>query len=237
PLPLLLALAVGLLLPGAGLAAGPSLQRLEAARVQGEVERYVARELAATGDRWRVGRVRIFGDTSFPAGPLRLSLSRGRGVALAGTVVLHLRVEDGGGHVRRLRVAVPIERRCRVWVAARDLPRGTLLVPELLQASFRPWGRVARDRLADPAAAQGMELRRSLRAGDVVRLADLRRHPVVHRGDRVTLVARRGPLEVTTFGIVRQEAGLHDRVRVANAASGKVVTGEVVDPHTVEVSF
>lgn len=236
-LPLSLALGLVLLLAQGARAGAVSPQRLDTTRVQREVERYVEGELKNSGDQWQVKRVVLTGDPRLPAGPFQLSLSRGRGVALAGTVVLHLRVEAAGGVVRNLRVNATIDRRRPVWVAAHDLGRGTVVEASFLRREYRPWGALPRDCVARQADAVGMQLSRSVRAGDVVRASKLKVVPVVQRGDRVTLVAHRGPLQVRARGIVREAGGRDQRVRVANATSGKVVMGTVVDSATVEVAF
>jgi len=237
-LPLSLALGLAFLLLAGGARAGTvSPQRLDTTRVQREVERFVDAELKNSGDQWQVKRVVLTGDPRLPAGPLHLSLSRGRGVALAGTVVLHLRVEAAGGVVRHLRVSAQIDRRHAVWVAANDLRRGMVIEADSLRREYLPWGAVPRDRVANLAEAVGMQLSRSLRGGDVVRASQLQVVPVVQRGDRVTLVARRGLLQVRARGVAREAGGRNARVRVANATSGKVVMGRVVDSATVEVGF
>jgi len=237
-LPLSLALGLAFLLLAGGARAGAvSPQRLDTTRVQREVERFVESELKESGDRWQVGRVVLTGDPRLPAGPLHLSLSRGRGVALAGTVVLHLRVEAAGGVVRHLRVTVQIDRRHAVWVAASDLRRGVVLDADAVRQEYRRWGAVPRDHVARRSEVVGMQLSRSLRAGDVVRTSQLKAVPVVRRGDRVTLVAQHGPLQVRARGVVREAGGHNQRVRVANATSGKVVMGRVVDSATVKVGF
>ena len=236
PLPLALGLAF-LLLAGGAWAGAASPQRLDTTRVQREVERYVDHELKGSGDQWQVKRVVLTGDPLLPSGPFRLSLSRGRGVDLAGTVVLHLRVEAAGGVVRRLRVSATIDRRRPVWEAANDLRRGTVLKKESLRRDYLTWGAVPRDHVVRVASAVGMQITRSLRAGDVLRASQLKAVPVVRRGDRVTLVVHRGPLQVRARGVVREEGGRNQRIRVANATSGKVVMGTVVDSTTVKVGF
>lgn len=237
-LPLSLALGLVFLLVAEGARAGAvSPQRLDTTRVQREVEQYVEGELNNSGDQWQVKRVVLTGDPRLPAGPVQLSLSRGRGVALAGTVVLHLRVEAAGGVVRNLRVNATIDRRRPVWVAAHDLGRGTVVEASFLRREYRPWGALPSDCVARQADAVGMQLSRSVRANDVVRASELKVVPVVQRGDRVTLVAHRGPLQVRARGIVREAGGRDQRVQVANATSGKVVMGTVIDSATVEVAF
>jgi len=70
-----------------------------------------------------------------------------------------------------------------------------------------------------------------------VRAGLLTQVPVVSRGAQVVLVAAQRGLRITTPGIVKEDGGAGEIVRVVNSASGKVVNGRVVDAKTVEVMF
>jgi len=61
--------------------------------------------------------------------------------------------------------------------------------------------------------------------------------PVVHRGDRVTLLVRRPGLTVTTVGEAREDGAPNHTIRVMNLGSRRMVRGKVVDAGTVEVMF
>lgn len=80
----------------------------------------------------------------------------------------------------------------------------------------------------------GLASRRSLRAGEVLRMSQLAALPVVKRGDLVRIVARRSQIEVSMSGEAL-DAGAQDAVvRVRNAASGTVIRARVVSAGTVE---
>jgi flagella basal body P-ring formation protein FlgA len=61
--------------------------------------------------------------------------------------------------------------------------------------------------------------------------------PLVHRGERVKLVAKNEILKVSTLGIAKSQGGKGERVKVVNISSQKTVVGVVTDASTVEVTF
>jgi flagella basal body P-ring formation protein FlgA len=201
------------------------------------VEQYVREQLARSGDRWRVGAIRVSGDPQVPTGPLKMSVSHGRGVKLVGTTILHLLVEGPAGYERRLRLTTVIDRDTRIVVARRDLERGAVLGKEDLGVEYRSLRSLPNDAATTLDGAIAKQLTRSVSAGTVLRASVLEEVPVVSRGTQVSLVAKRGALRITTPGIVREDAGAGEMVSVVNPASGKVVNGRVIDRKTVEVMF
>ncbi len=83
----------------------------------------------------------------------------------------------------------------------------------------------------------GFKTTRNFRAGTPVDLRYLVRTPLVKRGDRVLIVAKKGPMRITTPGIVREKGFRGTIVSVENVESKKVVYGEVVNSSLVEVKF
>ncbi len=91
--------------------------------------------------------------------------------------------------------------------------------------------------VSDPREAGGKILRTSLQAGAILYKNMLDSPPLVERGDLVTIVARSGPLQVTTPGEARQSGAKGDRVRVKNLMSRKEIHARVLDTGSVEVVF
>jgi len=214
-----------------------AMRRLGDAEVRTVVERYVAAQLNPTGDRWRLGAVQLSGDPKVPVGRVDLAVSHGAGVELVGPTVLHLRVSGVDGSVHRLRVNAMIERETQVVLATRDLSRGDMVAEGDVAEAYRPLRSLPRDVARRLDAAVGMQVVRPVSAGALVRAGLLTQVPVVSRGAQVVLVAAQGGLRITTPGIVKEDGGAGEIVRVVNPASGKVINGRVVDAETVEVMF
>jgi flagella basal body P-ring formation protein FlgA len=61
--------------------------------------------------------------------------------------------------------------------------------------------------------------------------------PLVRRGDIVKIVANSGPMVITATGVVKQQGGKGEMVRVVNTDSNRIITARVTGPGAVEVNF
>ncbi len=83
--------------------------------------------------------------------------------------------------------------------------------------------------------AVGMEARVAIYVGWPVRESDIAPPAVVERNQIVTMIFRRGGLQIATDGRSLGRAGVGERVRVMNLDSRTTVTASVVGPGMVEV--
>jgi len=81
--------------------------------------------------------------------------------------------------------------------------------------------------MTDPARLIGAEARRSLRAGEPLRSADLRPALLVRKGGLVTLAYATDTMRLTLTGRALGEGGQGDVVRVLNIQSGRVVEATI----------
>jgi flagellar basal body P-ring formation protein FlgA len=73
----------------------------------------------------------------------------------------------------------------------------------------------------------GRVARRTLVAGSLLSANDLVAQRLIRRGDSVSLVSRRGGVEVRVAGKALGDAGENERVSVENLSSRKIVQGMV----------
>jgi len=90
------------------------------------------------------------------------------------------------------------------------------------------------DTVNSAEVATGQATRRSLRAGEVLRQAQLSAPILVKRGEAVIMLARFEALEISTAGEALDAGALNALVRVRNLANGRVVRMRVIAPGTVE---
>ncbi|MDQ1816164.1 flagellar basal body P-ring formation chaperone FlgA [Massilia sp. CCM 9210] len=90
------------------------------------------------------------------------------------------------------------------------------------------------DAIGSAEAATGQASRRSLRAGEVLRQAQLSAPLLVKRGEPVVMLARFEAIEISTSGEALDAGALHALVRVRNLANGRVVRMRVIAAGTVE---
>jgi flagella basal body P-ring formation protein FlgA len=163
-----------------------------------------------------------------------------------GRLPLNIGAYRDGQLVETFPVTLDVELTRRVMVARQDLRPGERITAEDVQVEKRSLtGRTA-IQVADEAV--GQLAARWIRAGDVLERThvqlrrsspreDARSHAVPRR-TVVRLVARKPGLLVTVRAAeLMDDARVGDTVRVRNLTSNKVVTGRLVDPGQVEVSF
>ncbi|MGB8365397.1 MAG: flagellar basal body P-ring formation chaperone FlgA [Rhizomicrobium sp.] len=117
----------------------------------------------------------------------------------------------------------------RVVVPAHDIERGeTIVEQDLDYASVAP-DRLRPGIITSAADLEGREARRVLRAGELVRVDDVRRPILVARGSTVTMVFNEPGVSLTAVGRAMDEGGLGETVVVQNPVSFRqvscVVTG------------
>jgi flagella basal body P-ring formation protein FlgA len=171
---------------------------------------------------------RARGDASMEIEELRLDPQTSRFEA-------SLRVTLAGGETGRIALQGRAEEQVEVPVLARPVPRGHRIDEDDLAAAWLPAGRVENDALVDPEALIGQEAGRRLVPGRILRAADLRAPRLVRKDEPVTLVYRRGSLDLVTAGLSLDAGALGDVVRVENPSSKRPLRGVVIGPRQVQV--
>jgi flagellar basal body P-ring formation protein FlgA len=134
-------------------------------------------------------------------------------------------------------VTARISYRGQVLVAARGLPRGTVIQASDLVAQERDLQGGPLDYLTQAQQAVGMRTARALRPGMLIDQDSLEEVPVVARGQRVWLIAQSSNLQVRTVGTALQSGTVGAMIRVENTSSGKIVEGVVTRQGVVRISL
>ncbi len=141
------------------------------------------------------------------------------------TSTVEVSCPDAGGW--RLFVPVKVRRNQVVLILNRGIAAGETIGVADITTAQRDAARIAGAALADPAAAVGRVARRTLAAGSLLSANDLVAQRLIRRGDSVSLVSRRGGVEVRVAGKALADAGENERVSVENLSSRKIVQGTV----------
>jgi len=215
-------------------AAGPNVQDIDAIRKA--AESFVTAEIPPTPGTTRTiqvenldPRLRLHAcpedlETFFPPG-VRGGANRTVGVRCQGpkpwTVYVTARISYRG----------------RVLVAARGLPRGTVVQASDLVVQERGLQGGPLDYLTQAQQAVGMRTTSALRPGTLIKQGRLEEVPVVARGQRVWLIAQSSNLRVRTVGTALQDGTVGALIRVENTSSGKIVEGVVARQGIVRISL
>lgn len=124
----------------------------------------------------------------------------------------------------------------RVVVPAHDIIRGATIAESDLTYSTASNGVMTGTITAMPDLV-GMQARRALRAGETVRLDDVRRPVLVSKGSTVTMVFEAPGIMLTASGRAMSEGGMGENVTIQNPASYRQITGIVVGPGQVRAQI
>jgi len=142
---------------------------------------------------------------------------------------------EQGAPSTRLRFTGTAIEMVEVTVATRSIERGEILKTADVVVERRPKS----EALYDPAPrerALGMQLRKSARAGQYLRMADLAKPDLVQRDQNVTLIYETNGLYLTMRGKAVDAGSEGDTVSVVNLQSKRTVQGTVSGPGQVTMS-
>ena len=165
--------------------------------------------------------------------PLEASLASG-GRTLGNTTV-SVRCPDTGGW--NIYVSARIDVFGSVLAARQPLTRGSEVREQDLELVERNLGNLPYGYYSDPADISGMMAKRTINATTVITPQMLQAPRLVRRGERVTLVAETGGLQVRMAGQAMSDGTSGDLVRVRAQGSQRIVDGIVISPGVIKVTL
>ena len=144
---------------------------------------------------------------------------------------------DGDQERLARKAVVSVDLFTEVMTLNRDRKRGDMIGPADVIINRIAQSQVPRDALSSPSQAIGAVLKRSVRRGDTLRTNWLDIPPVVHRGQRVRIIARKGSIRLSTMGEALSKGRSQEFIRVRNLSSKKIVSGRVTPNGDVEMEF
>lgn len=123
-----------------------------------------------------------------------------------------------------------------VVVAAKDLPRGHVILPEDLVVEAQEF-RSGQPDSRSVADFVGLRTSRHVIGGNALTTLNVEAVPIVERGAPITILVQTSSLVVRAPGIARGSGGLGEIISVENTLSKQVVAGEIIDAQTVQVNM
>jgi flagella basal body P-ring formation protein FlgA len=120
-------------------------------------------------------------------------------------------------------------------ILTRDVQRAEILKSSDVITERRPKAEVGGDAAARGRAV-GMQMRRPVRAGQPLRVADLAKPDLVQRDDNVTLIFQSAGLYLTVRGKALDSGTEGDTVSVLNLQSKRTVSGVVIGRDQIAIS-
>jgi flagella basal body P-ring formation protein FlgA len=188
-----------------------------------------------TGD-WELAGLRVSRLPQFPRGTLTHKVQAGsisNPAHLRLTVTFYVNKEEAA----QVQAAALIRIFQPVVVAARQIEPDQVIQEEDLRVERVSMDRFRAAALSEPGQAKGLVSRRRLSVGRPILAQDLRPQVVVHRGDRVAILAENDVLAVSAPGHAQKDGARGETIPVLNLDSKKVVLGTVAGPDAVRVTF
>ncbi len=212
--------------------ADQAIESLDAIRQA--AERYVASQLPSSADVSVIAgkldkRLRL------PACgyPLIASVPYGGDIRAQTTVS----VQCEGDRPWRLFVPVRVSEFGHVFVAARPLAVGTVVEPGDLTRIRRDLNAIPHGYIRSEQAILGRTVTRAVAKGTPLTANALASTVVIHRGQRVRIMARYGSALIRMGGEAITEGAIGDYIKVKNQSSGRVIEGVVRSESEVEVQM
>lgn len=131
--------------------------------------------------------------------------------------------------------SVQVESRATALALARSMGRGDRIQAQDLTETEINLAELPHGHYSDAERLIGMQLRRSVRAGEILSPLLVAAPNLVTRGETVMVTAAAGGTQVTMQGEALDSGALGDRIRVRNNRSDRVVEGEIVERGRIRV--
>jgi flagella basal body P-ring formation protein FlgA len=136
-----------------------------------------------------------------------------------------------------LHVPVTVTIYQKVIVTARSLPRGKILTGNDLKFAKHDKSKLPAGYMDELTEGVGMELKRQLSNGAPLTTSMIRKPKIIKRGQRVSIIARAGGMEVRMAGKALAHGAVGDRIRVLNMKSKKKIEGTVTPSGDIRVDI
>jgi flagellar basal body P-ring formation protein FlgA len=150
---------------------------------------------------------------------------------------ISVKTHCSGNNAWTFYVPARIDVYAEIAVMARNLERGSILTAADVGLNRMNISQAGSGHTHEFNEVLGKELKRSLHAGEPVRLTHLKAPQVVRKGDRVVLEARGSGVSVVTSARALANGQIGDQIQVQNEKSQRVIDAEVVAAGRVRVAL
>jgi len=122
-----------------------------------------------------------------------------------------------------------------VLVANRDLARHETLSSVDVRLETRKISSMSGNNLSQITSALGLQTKKALRAGEIIRSTSLTAAQVVSKGDHVTITAISQGISVAAAGTAMNHGKVGEQIRVQNDRTERIIKAKVVAAGQVEI--
>ncbi len=205
--------------------------------LRGVFKEFICNQTGLKRDDIIISKFRFYGNNVIPDGRLEYQVFRKNRGPLSGYVRLVMIVKVNGVPTRRLQMSGWVDVFRPVVCAMRSIKRGQRITNDDIYIDRRNISRISDKVITDMNEIIGMIAKHTISEDTIIKKWMVEKPPVVRRGDIVTVVARKGDLQVTVPGRVLESGFRGDVIRVQNTMSRKEIYAKIIDKETVMVEF
>ncbi len=210
---------------------GPALQDLDTIRTV--ATQFLQAQPHDAGISTQVQAGNLDGRLRLPHCAQQLQAFQPAGARSVGNTTVGVRCTSGA--TWSLYVPMHVSASAEVMIINRPLPRGTIVHAADLRSERRDLAALAYGYVLHAKQADGQRVTRSLSEGTVLTPNVLAAPKWVKRGERVTVVAQSGGMEIRMTGEALMDGTEGALVRVRNINSARVVEGTVIAQGVIQV--
>lgn len=175
-------------------------------------------------------------DLAVPVGDLSLQCELPYGVRRGGPTLVNVSIQANGRIFTKVGVRYNVRIFDTVLVASRAIGADEPLNSGNVSLQRMDTGPLGNGYLTDYRQITGMIARRPIAPGAVLTEMSLEKPVMIKRGTNVTILARKGDLEVGAPGLAMQDGTLGQIIRVQNLTSKRYLTAKVIGTDAVLVT-
>jgi flagella basal body P-ring formation protein FlgA len=131
--------------------------------------------------------------------------------------------------------AAPAPEFRQVVVAATNLPAGQVLQRDSLKLDRMEADKISKAHYLESQGLEGQELLRAVRAGEPIRVSDLRPATLVKRGEMVLMtIGSPATFEISVKAEAMQDGRVGEQIKLRNTESGRTLSGVVTGKGTAK---
>lgn len=217
-----------------------NVQRLATTISKTQIESILGRFLQENSDRLPKAEIRLTilrspEEVIVPAGTLSWKVTPSK-AAIFGSSSFSIAFNVDGRSAGNCIVRVRLVALGEVAVAATSLRKGEILSPSSIRLEKRDLGDLD-EPFTETGDLLGLEAAKTISAGTVLDHDNITAPSIIRRGEMVTIIARRGPMQLTTKGLAKADGHRGQMIKVKNISSNKMIYCRVDRPGVVSVEF
>ena len=206
-------------------------------RIRQAVEMAIRSRMPWKNEDVTIGEIVLDEAIQLPTGRLTYRIETSRNEDYLGRMIVALHLLVDGEPVRKVWVNTTISVMADVVTVIRPLGKHAYIQLGDLTVERRDLSDLSSDTVSRIEDALGNRTTRMIYPRTVLQSSMFVSPPLVRRGDIVKIVANAGPMTITATGMVKQQGGKGEMVRVVNTDSNRIITARVTGPGAVEVNF